>query len=83
MDVRNFDYVWSKGRVMRTINKYHDKKIKYYIIKYDNNKKKEELPETSARLAPLGFYSLREDIPKYEGGRKVIHDCKGGNTYQV
>ena len=83
MDVRNLDYVWCKGRVVRTINKYHDKKIKYYIVKYDKNKKREEFSETSPRLAPIGFYTLRDDIPKYEEGIKVIHDLNGGITYVV
>lgn len=44
VDIRDADFVWCKGRIFRTVNKYHDKKVKYVIVKYDKSSKKEELP---------------------------------------
>jgi len=44
VDVRDPDYVWCTGKVHRTVNKFHDKKVKYVIIKYDKGTKKEEMP---------------------------------------
>lgn len=72
VDVRDLDFVWCTGRVHRTVNKFHDRKVKYVIIKYDKSTKKEEIPESSPRLAPRGFFTLREDIPRYERGKLVL-----------
>ena len=41
VDVRDLDHVWCTGKVHRTINKFHDRKVKYLIIKYDKSTKKE------------------------------------------
>lgn len=63
LDVRGLDYVWCTGRVHQTITRLNRK---YVIIKYDKgSNKKEEIIETSPRLAPRGFFTEREDIPKY------------------
>jgi len=65
VDVRDLDHVWCTGKVHRTMNKFHDRKVKYVIVKYDKSTKKEEIPENSPRLAPRGFFTEREDIPRY------------------
>lgn len=75
--------MWCTGRVVRTINKFHDKKVKYVIIKYDKSTKKEELPENSPRIAPKGFYTDREDLPKYERGKLILKNSEQGVTYLI
>lgn len=40
VDIRDSDYIWCTGRIVRTINKIQDKKIKCMIIKYDKSSKK-------------------------------------------
>ncbi len=41
VDVRDLDFVWCTGRIHRTINKYHERKVKYVIVKYDRSTKRE------------------------------------------
>ncbi len=74
IDVRDVDYVWCTGRVIRTTNKFQDKKIKWMIVKYDKSNKKEEFPENSPRIAPFGFYTGRKNIPKYYRGKLVLEN---------
>lgn len=81
VDVRDLDYVWCTGKVVRTVNKYHDKKVKYVIIKYDKGNKKEEMPEASPRLAPKGFFTAREDLPRYERGKLTLRNSELGIAY--
>lgn len=83
MDVRDLDYVWCTGRVHRTINKFHDRKVKYVIIKYDKSSKKEEIIESSPRLAPRGFFTERDDIPKYERGKLILKNPEEGVCYHL
>ena len=63
--MRDLDYVWCTGKVVRTMCRFNDKKIKYVIVKFDKSTKKEEMPEFSPRLAPKGFYTSRLEIPHY------------------
>lgn len=76
VDIRDPDYVWCTGKVIKTTNKYHEKKIKYAIIKYDKGNKKEEIPEGSQRIATKGFFTAREDLPKYERGKLVMRNVE-------
>jgi hypothetical protein len=76
VDIRDPDHVWCSGKILRTVNKYHERKIKYAVIKYDRSSKKEEIPEGSARLAPKGFFTEREDIPRYEKGKLVLRNVE-------
>ena len=83
LDVRDLDFVWCSGKVHRTINKFHDRKVKYVIVKYDKSTKKEEIPEASLRLAPKGFFTEREDIPRYERGKLILKNPEEGICYQL
>ena len=74
VDIRDTDFVWCSGKILRTVNKYHEKKVKYAVVKYDKSTKKEEIPEGSQRLAPKGFFTEREDIPRYERGKLVLRN---------
>jgi hypothetical protein len=74
LDVRDVDYVWCTGKIYRTVNKVQEKKMKWMIVKYDKSNKKEELPENSPRIAPLGFYTGRKDIPHYHRGKLVLEN---------
>lgn len=83
VDVRDMDFIWCTGRVQRTISKFHDRRVKYAIIKYDKSTKKEEIIENSPRLAPYGFFTSREDIPKYERKKLVMKNPEDGVIYQL
>ena len=74
IDVRDSDYVWCTGRIYRTVNKFQEKKVKRMIVKYDKSSKKEEFPENSPRIAPLGFYTNRKDIPRYHRGKLILEN---------
>jgi hypothetical protein len=41
VDIRDPDFVWCSGKILRTVNKYHERKIKYAIVKYDKSTKRE------------------------------------------
>lgn len=83
VDIRDPDYVWCSGKIQRTVNKYHERKIKYAIVKYDKLNKKEEIPEGSPRLAPRGFFTEREDIPRYDRGKLVLRNAEEGVAYLI
>ena len=83
VDVRDTDYVWCTGKVQRTVNKFQDRKVKYVVIKFDKSTKKEEIAESSPRLAPRGFFTSREEIPKYERGKLVMKNVEEGVTYLI
>lgn len=83
LDIRDPDFVWCSGKVLRTVNKYHDRKVKYAIVKYDRSTKKEEIPEGSPRLAPKGFFTEREDIPRYDRGKLVLRNAEEGVAYLI
>lgn len=83
VDIRDTDFVWCSGKILRTVNKYHEKKVKYAVVKYDKSTKKEEIPEGSPRLAPKGFFTEREDIPRYERGKLVLRNTEEGVAYLI
>ncbi len=37
LDVRDQDHVWCSGKVIRVVNKYQDRKVKFAIVKYDKS----------------------------------------------
>lgn len=41
------------------------------------------MPESSQRLAPRGFFTSREDIPKYDKGKLVLRCPEEGISYQL
>ncbi len=41
IDVRDSDFVWCTGRILRTINKFQEKKVKWMIVKFDKTNKKQ------------------------------------------
>lgn len=65
LDVRDTEYIWCVGTVKIIIESPFKELL--LIIHYEGwNKYFDEiLPITSNRLAPLGYYTSREDIPKY------------------
>lgn len=83
VDIRDQDYVWCSGKILKTANRYQERKIKYAMVKYDKSTKKEEIPEGSPRLAPKGFFTEREDIPRYERGKLVLRNSEEGIAYLV
>ena len=65
LDVRDTEYIWCVGTVKIIIESPFKELL--LIIHYEGwNKYFDEiLPITSNRIAPLGYYTSREDIPKY------------------
>jgi len=65
IDVRDTDYIWCTGEVKMVIESIGKEPI--LAIHYDgwNRWYDEFLPLSSPRIARLGFYTNRDDIPKY------------------
>jgi hypothetical protein len=66
IDVRDTDYIWCVGEVKMVIEAANKEPLiaVHYVgwnMWYD-----EILPLSSLRLAKLGYYTSREDIPKYK-----------------
>jgi hypothetical protein len=66
LDVRDTDYIWCTGEVRMIVESINREPI--LAIHYEgwNMWYDEFLPITSPRLARLGFYTQRDDIPKYQ-----------------
>mmetsp|Transcript_27262 Transcript_27262/g.26310 ORF Transcript_27262/g.26310 Transcript_27262/m.26310 type:complete len:82 (+) Transcript_27262:730-975(+) len=66
IDVRDTEYIWCVGVVKIKIESAHKEPL--LVIHYDGwNKYFDEiLSQSSQRVAPLGVYTNREDIPKYQ-----------------
>jgi hypothetical protein len=66
LDVRDTGYIWCKATVTMIIESIGKEPI--LAIHYDdwNRWYDEFLPLSSPRLARLGFYTSRDDIPKYK-----------------
>ncbi|CAK62085.1 unnamed protein product (macronuclear) [Paramecium tetraurelia] len=67
IDVRDPNFVWNVGTIKRLKISQEVGKIKYLVIHYEgkSDKHDEEIAENSPRFAALGFYTSRNDIPKY------------------
>jgi len=65
VDVRDTECIWCVGYVKLKIEQPNQPPLLF--IHYEGWHKifDESLPQNSERLAPLGFYSERKDIPKY------------------
>lgn len=66
LDVRDTDYIWCVGEVRMIVESINREPI--LAIHYEgwNMWYDEFLPINSPRLARLGFYTSRDDIPKYQ-----------------
>ena len=66
VDVRDTDYIWCIGTVTMVVESMNHEPI--IAIHYEGwNKWYDEfLPISSPRFARLGFYTQRDDIPKYK-----------------
>ncbi len=66
VDALDTEYIWCKAIIDLKINTGKDKAM--LLIHYDGWSRKydELLSEDSFRLAPKGFYTNREDIPRYK-----------------
>ena len=53
MDIRDLDFVWCTGRVHRTINKFHDRKVKYHMEIEDAASTKKHLEERIHEVTKL------------------------------
>ena len=66
LDVRDTEYIWCTGSVEKVLrSKYHCADLLY--IHYDGWSRcyDEFIPCDSDRIAPIGLYTNRNDIPKY------------------
>ena len=65
IDVRDTGYIWCVGTVKIKIE--NSNKDTILIIHYEgwNNYFDEIIRLSSPRLAPLGYYTTRKEIPKY------------------
>jgi molybdopterin converting factor small subunit len=72
VDVRDENYIWCRGRIVRTLNKISEQgmRIKYLVVEYEKNDKREEFVYSSSRIAKGGFFTnnvLGQEIEKYRG----------------
>ena len=65
LDVRDTEYVWCKAVVELKIISKKRKPLLYVHYEGWNRKYDEYLYIDSPRIAPFGFYTSRNDIPKY------------------
>ena len=65
VDIRSLDYIWCVGRVRKIIIKSSN--YQFLIISYLNLPRNfdEELLSSSNRIAKYGFFTQRNDIPKF------------------
>lgn len=65
IDVRDDDYIWRKGRIIRTFNRVNTDqvRIKFVVVEYLENERKEEFALSCSRLARAGYFTNRKDIP--------------------
>jgi len=66
IDVRDTDYIWCIGEVKMIVESINN--VPVVAVHYEgwNMWYDEFLPLNSPRLARLGFYTARDDIPKYK-----------------
>jgi hypothetical protein len=60
--------------VIKTFLKSNPERTKYIRFVYLDSNEEEELHEDSERIAPIGFYSSRNDLPKYYSGSLLIYN---------
>lgn len=66
VDVRDTEYIWCVGRILNIYLKGPQEPPELLIHYLGWNKIYDEILEVaSPRIAPYGFYSAREDIPRY------------------
>lgn len=63
--MRDTEYIWCVGTVKIKIESPNKEPL--LVVHYEgwNNYYDEVLPISTNRIAPLGLYSSRQDIPKY------------------
>lgn len=66
IDVRDTEYIWCKGTIEKVV--HTQKKAKLLYIHYEgwNRYYDEFIWENDERLAPVGLYTERKDIPEYD-----------------
>ena len=66
LDVRDSEFIWCESSVMAIVESKDEEN--HVIIHYKgwSNKYDEILPISSPRIAKLGSYTSRKDIPKYQ-----------------
>jgi hypothetical protein len=74
IDVRDTDYIWCVGTVKMVIESIGNDPILAVHYEGWNMWYDEFLPIGSPRIARLGFYTNRDDIPKY----KMRQEANGG-----
>lgn len=85
IDVRDTEYIWCTGSVERILKSRYNW-ADLYFIHYEGWSRcyDEYIPADSDRIAPHGFYTSRNDIPKYtrhEGPDERVYGnvVEGGN----
>jgi hypothetical protein len=74
IDARDGEYIWCKAEIMAVIES-KDKESNSVLVHYHgwDRKYDEVLPLSSPRIAKLGFYTNRNDIPHYQ---ETDNQCK-------
>ena len=65
IDVRDTEYIWCPAIVETKIEVYGKTPLLYIHYENWNRRYDEYLLQTSNRVAPLGLYTSRTDIPRY------------------
>lgn len=83
IDARDTGYIWCTAVVTMVVESINKEPI--LAIHYDdwNRWYDEFLPISSPRLARLGFYTSRDDIPKYKMKQVGTQQINGKNMMQA
>jgi hypothetical protein len=63
--VRDTEFIWCKGTVELKITSSKHEPLLYIHYEGWNRKYDEYIYQNSKRVAPLGFFTSRTDIPRY------------------
>jgi hypothetical protein len=66
LDVRDSNYVWGRGKITAYFYKEYSL---VFTVKYEQRTLTEDISVFSERLAPLGFFSNRQDLPRIRRNR--------------
>ncbi len=74
VDIRDENYIWHQGKILRVYTKRHHKKGRHLVVKYSNSRRMDDIREDADSIAELGYFTGRTDVPHYKNGRIIVKD---------